>query len=163
MTMEQLNNAVTDAQRAVAAVVAERTELVAKRDAVRDQVRELQTQESALFNEWCAMSDDVLKARATLRRAESALNLAVNNAIIAEYREERFGTAKRGMTQAEFLESLREVMRSKKPIAECLALRIERHAAGDGVGMEFLSYWAEDGRVRDLSEPQVRRLQERLD
>ena len=154
MTMEQLNKAVTDAQRAVAVVTCKRTENESKRSDIRAKIDDLHEESSGLMREYFEMSNEVLAARSSLRKAECALNTAVNNAIIAEHH--------RPMTERAFLESLREVLRSKKPIAECLVERLERNVAGTGAAMERLSYWAEDGRVRDLSGPQVRRVESLL-
>ena len=154
MTMEQLNNAVTDAQRAVAAVVSERAELDSRREKIRLQINALHDEANDLLNERIDMGDSVLKARASLRRAERERNTAVNNAIIAEHH-----TSLREMCRKSLLGGLRITLRSKKPIAECLVERIERGVAGFGVNIEQLSYWSEDGRIRDLSGPQVRRVQ----
>ena len=155
MTTEQLNKAVTDAQRELASVTAERAGIDEKRTEIRAKINALQDEDSELWQAHGALADRYLKARIAVRSAESAVLRAQNNAIIAK---------RGGMSKQEFLASIRKAVRSKRlEIADDLVLTLERGVGYKGATAESLTHWrepvAEDWtRARRLSQAQVRRV-----
>lgn len=159
MTMEQLNNAVTDAQRELAVVTAKRTELDAESNKLRERINELSAEESAVRRAYYDMGGEVVDARMGVYRAERAVNRARNNAIIAEHGR---------MSKKAFLESVREEVRSKNlEIAKSLVLTLERAVGYEGATAVSLTMWREQvdedySRERNLSQAQIRRVHKLL-
>ena len=160
MTMEQLNNAVTDAQRELAVVTAKRTELDVESNKLRERIKELSAEEGAVRRAYFDMGSEVVDARMGVYRAERAVNRARNNAIIAEQGR---------MSKKAFLWSLTDEVRSKNlEIAKSLVLTLERAVCNDGATAVSLTMWREQvnedwNRERNLSEAQVRRVHKLLD